>query len=117
LGIIETCQPNQQQGQQIVQKCQNHHWILIFYLAKHMYVEYDPFIVKMDIKSSKNEIILKNLNAFCNIKFILGLPCILPMFECVRAFIKIAQYWNVFVCDFVAKIHQTSPIRVILVVL
>jgi len=68
-----------------------------------MYVEYGPFIVKMDIKSSNNEVILKNLNALCNIKFILELPCILPMFECVCALIKIAQHWNVFVCDFVAK--------------
>jgi hypothetical protein len=57
----------------------------------------------MHIKSSKNEVILKNLNVLCNIKFILGLPCILPMFECVHALIKIAQHWNVFVCDFVAK--------------
>jgi hypothetical protein len=104
LGIIETCQHNQQQGQQIVQKFQNHHWISIFYLAKHMYVDYGPFIVKMHIKSSKNEVILKNLNVLCNIKFILGLPCIPPMLECVC----------VWFCD---QIHQTSPIRVILVVL
>jgi hypothetical protein len=116
LGIIETCQPNQQQGQQIVQKCQNHHWISIFYLTKYMYIEYIFFIMKMRIKSSKNEVILKNLNVLCNIKFILGLPCILPMFGCVCALIKIAQHWNVFVW-FCGQIHQTSPIRVILVVL
>lgn len=61
-----------------------------------MYVEYNPFIVKMHIKSSKNEVTLKNLNALSNIKFILGLPCILFTFECVRALIKIAQHWNVF---------------------
>jgi hypothetical protein len=117
LGIIETCQPNQQQGQQIVQKCQNHHWISIFYSAKHMYVQYDFFIVNMHIKSCKNEVILKNLNALCNIKLILGLPCTLLMFECVRPLIQNCTTFECVCVWFCGQIHQTSLIRVILVVL
>jgi hypothetical protein len=50
-------------------------------LAKHMYVEYPPLIVKMHLESSKNKVVLKNLNTLCDIKFILELPCILPMLE------------------------------------
>jgi hypothetical protein len=44
---------------------------------------------------------LKNLNVMCDVEFILGMPCILPLLKCVHMFIKIAQDRNVFVCDFV----------------
>jgi hypothetical protein len=37
----------------------------------------------------------------CDVKLILGLPCILPSLECVHMLIKITQGKDVFVCDFV----------------
>jgi hypothetical protein len=59
-------------------------------LAKHMYVEYPLLIVKMHLESSNNKVVLKNLDVLCDIKFILGLLCILPMLESIHALIKIA---------------------------
>jgi hypothetical protein len=47
---------------------------------------------------------LRNLNVMCDVEFILGLPCILPLFKCVHMLIKIAQCRDVFVCDFVEGI-------------
>jgi hypothetical protein len=63
-----------------------------------------PLIVKMHVKSSKNDVALKNLNSLCDVEFILGLPCILLMLECVHTLIKIAQNKDVFMCDFVESI-------------
>jgi len=40
----------------------------------------------------------------CDVELILGLPCILPLLECVHMLIKIAQGRNAFVCDFVETI-------------
>jgi hypothetical protein len=42
----------------------------------------------------------------CEVEFILALPCILPLFECVHMLIKIAQGRNVFVRDFVENVKQ-----------
>ncbi len=66
------------------------HWISMLSLAKHMYVEYPLLIVKMHLESSNNKVVLKNLDVLCDIKFILGLLCILPMLESIHALIKIA---------------------------
>jgi hypothetical protein len=54
--------------------------------------------------SAKNVVALKSLNVLCNIEFILGIPCIFPMFEIMHMLIKIAQGRNVFVYDFVGSI-------------
>jgi len=48
-------------------------------------------IMKMHVESAKNDIILKILVTFCDVKPILGQPCINPLFKCVHAIIKIAQ--------------------------
>jgi hypothetical protein len=63
----------------------------MFSLAKLVYVKYYTSITKMHTKSLKSEVDLKNLNALCNVEFILGLPCILPLLECVHTLIKVAQ--------------------------
>jgi hypothetical protein len=73
-------------------------------LAKRVYAKYCPLIVKIHLKSTKSEIVLKNLNALCDVEFILGLPCILPFFKCVHTFIKFAQGKGVFVYNFVNTI-------------
>jgi hypothetical protein len=54
--------------------------------------------------SPKNEVVLKNLNVLCNIEFIIGIPCIFPLFDIMHMFIKMAQGINVFVYDFVDSI-------------
>jgi hypothetical protein len=51
-----------------------------------------------------NDTIGKNLNALYDMEFLLGLPCLLPLFECVHKLIKIAQGQDVFVCDLVEAI-------------
>ncbi len=52
---------------------------------KHIYVKYYPLIMRMHVISSKNEVALKNLNAFCDVEFIFRLPYILLVLECVCA--------------------------------
>lgn len=54
-------------------------WISMVFLTKHVYVEYRLLIVKMHIKSSKSEVVQKNLNALRDVEFILGLPCVFPL--------------------------------------
>ncbi len=46
--------------------------------------------MKMHDDSAKNVVALKSLNVFCNIEFILGIPCIFPLFEIMFMLIKIA---------------------------
>jgi hypothetical protein len=55
----------------------------MFFLAKHVYAKYNPLIVKMDVKSSKNKVVLINMHAL----------------------IKITQSQDIFVCDFVKSIE------------
>jgi len=55
----------------------------------------------MHVDNAKSEVALKNLNEMCDIEFILGLCCNLPLFEIIHMLIQIAQGKDVFVCDFV----------------
>ncbi len=54
---------------------------------------------------------------FCDIEFIIGLPFILLMLECVHALIKFALNKDVFVCDFVkfVKLAQQEYISFIVI--
>jgi hypothetical protein len=52
------------------------------------------------IVNLKNKATLKNINALCNVELILRFFNILPMFECVYALIKVAQYVHL-CCNFV----------------
>jgi hypothetical protein len=63
----------------------------MFSPSKKIYSKYQPLIVKMHAESPKNDIASKNLNVLCDVELILGLPCLLPLFECVHKLIKIAQ--------------------------
>ncbi len=80
------------------------HWILMLSPSKIIYYEYWPLIVKMHIESPNNDTANKNLNARCDVELILGLPCLLPLFECVHKLIKIVQGRDVFVCNLVKAI-------------
>jgi hypothetical protein len=44
----------------------------------------------------------------CEVEFILGLPYIFPLLECVYTLIKIAQGRNVFVCDFMESVKKVQ---------
>jgi hypothetical protein len=76
--------------------------------TKQLYVEYRPLIVTMHFENSKNDKALKNLNGMCEVEFILGLPYIFPLLECVHTLIKISQGRNVFVCDFVESVKKVQ---------
>lgn len=76
-------------------------WISMVLLTKQVYVEYHLLIIKMQTKSSKSEMVQKNLNALCDVEFILGLPCVFPLLECVHVLIKVTQNKDVFVRNFV----------------
>ncbi len=72
--------------------CRNHVktcWISIISLTKHVYVSCCLLIIKMHTKSSKSEVVQKNLNALCDVEFILGLHCVFPLLECVHVLIKV----------------------------
>jgi hypothetical protein len=60
-------------------------------LGKWIHVEYWFVIIKMHVESAENDVVLKNLATFCDVKPILGQPCINLLFKCVHALIKIAQ--------------------------
>jgi hypothetical protein len=79
-----------------------------FFLKKNLYFEYQPFIENMHAESPKNDTTNKNLNVLCDVELILGLPCLLPLLECVHKFIKIVHSWDVFVCNLleVVKLAQ-----------
>jgi hypothetical protein len=57
--------------------------------------------MKMHVESPKNDTTSKNLSVLYDMEFLLGLPCLLPLFECVHKLIKIAKGQDVFVCDLV----------------
>jgi hypothetical protein len=60
-----------------------------------------PLIVEIHVEFTKSEIALKKLNSLCDVEFILGLPCIMPLLECVHMLIKFTQVRDVFVYNFV----------------
>jgi len=63
----------------------------MFFLSKRIYFKYSPFIVKIHVESQKSDIANKNLSVFCDVEQILGLSCLLPLFQCVHKLIKIVQ--------------------------
>ncbi len=57
--------------------------------AEQIYLEYHPLIAKMHEENVKSDGAWKKLSCLCDVEVILGLSCILPLFECVHALIKI----------------------------
>jgi hypothetical protein len=62
----------------------------------------------MHVESAKFDVVGKNLSYMFDVDVILGLPCILLMFECVHALIKVAQGRDVFVCNFVESMKMAQ---------
>lgn len=69
--------------------------------TKWIYLEYHPLIAKMHVENVKSDGVGKKLSCLCDVEVILRLSCIIPLFECVHALIKIAYRKNIFVCNFV----------------
>jgi hypothetical protein len=63
----------------------------MFFPSKTIFSKYRLFIVKIHIESSKSDITNKNLNVLWDVELILGLSCLLQLFECAHKLIKIAQ--------------------------
>jgi hypothetical protein len=77
-------------------------------LAKRMFAEYCFLIVKVEVKFAKSEVFLKNWNSLCDVEFILGLLCILPLLECVHMLITFAQHRDVFIYNFMDIFKPTQ---------
>jgi hypothetical protein len=77
-------------------------------LAKRVFLEYHFLIVKMQVKFAKSEVSLNNLNSLCDVEFILGLFCILPLLECVHTLIKFGQHRDVFIYNFMDIFKPTQ---------
>jgi hypothetical protein len=83
-------------------------WINMLFPAKQVHPKFHPFIIKMHVESAKFDVVGKNLSYMFDVDVILGLPCILLMFECIHALIKVAQGKDVFVCDFVESLKMAQ---------
>jgi hypothetical protein len=83
-------------------------WISMASLAKRVFLEYCFLIVKMQVKFAKSEVFFKNLNSLCDVEFILGLLCILPLLECVHTLIKFEQHRDVFIYNFMDIFKPTQ---------
>jgi len=59
-------------------------------LAKWVYLEFCPLIVKMHVESQQSDVVKNNLKSLCDVEVIIRLPCILPLFKCVHVLIKVA---------------------------
>jgi hypothetical protein len=90
-------------GNKILQNVKTH-YISMLFPSKIIYSKFQPLIMKMHVESLMNDTTRKNLSALYDMEFLLGLPCLLPLFECVHKLIKIAQGQDVFVCDLVEAI-------------
>jgi hypothetical protein len=88
--ILEADQSSQHQGQQDFTNVKTR-WISMFFPSTRIYSEYRPLILKIHVESPKNDTTNKNWNVLFDMELILGLPCLVPLFECVHKFIKIAQ--------------------------
>jgi len=66
-------------------------------IAKWVYLEFCPLIVKMHVESQQSDVVRKNLKSLCDVEIILRLPCILLFFKCVHVLIKVAKGKDVFV--------------------
>ncbi len=86
-------------------------WSFMFSLAKLISTKYHVLITMIQTKSVKSEVDLKHLNALCNVEFILGFPCILPLLECVH----INQSNTKHKCFYLwlCGIYQIDPTRVL----
>ncbi len=76
-------------------------WISMLSPMKHIMEQYQSLIAQMHVDSLQNNIVNDNLNLLCDLEPNLGLHTILPLLDCVHVLIKLAQSWDIFMCDFI----------------
>ena len=72
--------------------------------TKRLLAEYRTPTCKMHVDAPKSKFAREDLEGLCNIEVLLDLLCILPILEVVRSLIKIAQKWDIFLCDFIESL-------------
>ncbi len=80
-------------------------WVNMLSPMKHIMEQYQFLIAKMHVDSPQNNIVNDNLNLLCDLEPILGLHTILPLLDCVYVLIKLAQSWDIFMCDFIEAMN------------
>jgi len=55
----------------------------------------------MYANAPKNNIAIKNLSLLCDLELIMGLHAIVPLLDFVHVLIKLAQSYDVFICNFI----------------
>jgi hypothetical protein len=84
----------------VVQKCEDK---MDKYVASHEahHGTIPIFNCKMHVDSPQNNIVNDNLSLLCDLEPILGLHTILPLLDYVHVLNKLAQSWDIFMCDFI----------------
>jgi hypothetical protein len=55
----------------------------------------------MFVNAPQSNNVIDNLGFFCDLELDLGLDAILPLLTYVHTFIKLSQFWDVFLCDYI----------------
>lgn len=84
----------------------NVRWISMLFLDKWVFVKYKTLVVKMHndlhIMATTNT----NLQYLCDIVVVMGLACIMPLLESIRALFKFMQARHTFVWKFVIVVKM-----------
>ncbi len=88
-------------------------WINKLPFLKKVRKDYKTLVAKMVGNNGIVEATKANAVNLCDVGTILGLPCVLPMFESVNALMKFSQARDLFICDYnqyivVVKICQVD---------
>ena len=96
-------------GLKILKHCKTR-WVGMLAPLKRVLSEWRLLIVKMamDYSSHPPSYVLYHL--LCDIDSLLGMACILPLFEAVQSLSKFGQGRDVSICDFVATVKQCQII-------
>ena len=75
--------------------------------TKHVLFEYRSLVAKLDLEAGNCHAMAKVMATWLDLEVMLGLACLIPMFECVHALIKLAQVHDIYLCDFliVVKVY------------
>ncbi len=67
-----------------------------------MFNEYKKLVVKMNDEVTNTPNAKINYEFLWDMEIVMGLTCVLPMLETVHSLNKLAQNWDIFICDYVA---------------
>jgi hypothetical protein len=57
-----------------------------------------------DVATTSNAVANINYELLCDVETVMGLTFVLPMLEAVQYLSKLAQYKDIFICDFVLAV-------------